>query len=89
MDTELGHHLLFPRDDDAASRGRRALVVTAVLTAISVVVVAMRLYARVGLIKIMGREDWTILVSLVCLPCPSWGGPSGIKNQMVDDWWML
>lgn len=69
MDAELGYHLLFPRDDDAASRGRRALVVTAVLTALSTVIVAMRIYARVGLIKIMGREDWTILIALVCLSC--------------------
>ena len=65
MDVGLGHGLILPREDAGASRGHRALVVTAVLTAISILVVAMRLYARVGLVKIMGREDWTILVSLV------------------------
>ena len=65
MDAGLGHGLLLPREDAGASRGHRALVVTAVLTAISILVVAMRLYARVGLVKIMGREDWIILVSLV------------------------
>lgn len=67
MDVGLGHGLILPREDAGASRGHRALVVTAVLTAISILVVAMRLYARVGLVKIMGREDWTILVSLVGL----------------------
>lgn len=65
MDTGLEHHMLYPRADHAEERGHRALVVTAVLTALSVVIVAIRLYARVGLIKFMGREDWTILVSLV------------------------
>lgn len=67
MDMDIGfeRHLLAPRADDAQKRGHRALVVTAVLTAISCVIVAIRLYARVGLIKFMGREDWTILVSLV------------------------
>lgn len=43
------------------------MVVTIVLTVISILTVAIRIYARVGLIKIMGREDWTILVSLVSL----------------------
>ena len=62
------HTLLSREDDDnGASRGQRALVVTAVLTAISILIVAMRLYARFGLMKITGREDWVILVSLVCL----------------------
>ncbi|CAG8274691.1 unnamed protein product [Penicillium olsonii] len=60
---------LVSRDDDnGAARGKRALVVTAVLTAISTVIVAMRLYARLGLMKITGREDWAILISLVCFP---------------------
>ncbi|KAI9045276.1 PTH11-like integral membrane protein [Aspergillus affinis] len=59
-------HMIFPRDaDDGASRGQRALVVTAVLTAIAAVTVAMRFLARIGLMKITGREDWTILLSLV------------------------
>ncbi|KAJ5327492.1 hypothetical protein MYU51_009151 [Penicillium brevicompactum] len=58
-------HTLASRDEDnGAARGRRALVVTAVLTAFSVVIVAMRLYARLGLMKITGREDWAILISL-------------------------
>ncbi|CDM30847.1 hypothetical protein DTO013E5_509 [Penicillium roqueforti] len=59
-------HTLLPREDDdgGASHGRRALVVTAVLTAISILIVGMRLYARFGLMKIAGREDWAILVSL-------------------------
>ncbi|KAJ5952351.1 uncharacterized protein N7479_010764 [Penicillium vulpinum] len=59
-------HTLLPRgDDNGASHGRRALVVTAVLTAISTVIVAMRFYARLGLMKITGPEDWAILISLM------------------------
>ncbi|PIG86403.1 PTH11-like integral membrane protein [Aspergillus arachidicola] len=63
---ELLPHILFPRDaDDGVSRGQRALVVTAVLTAISILIVGMRMYARIGLLKMIGREDYTILFSLV------------------------
>lgn len=50
-------------------------MVTTVLTGLAAVVVAMRLYARLGLLKIMGREDWTILVALV--------RPHGIVNCSV------
>ncbi|KAJ6078813.1 hypothetical protein N7467_008566 [Penicillium canescens] len=64
MDGSL--HALMARDgDNGHSQGQRALVVTTVLTAISTVIVAMRLYARLGLMKITGREDWAILISLV------------------------
>ncbi|KAI9928347.1 hypothetical protein MW887_002385 [Aspergillus wentii] len=58
--------MILPRtDDDGIDRGQRALVVTAVLTSLAIVVVAMRLYARLGLMKIMGREDGSILIALV------------------------
>ncbi|KAL3495295.1 hypothetical protein BJX62DRAFT_196525, partial [Aspergillus germanicus] len=58
-------HFLLPRNDHGdSSRGQRAMVATAVLTGISIVIVAMRLYTRIGLIKLSGREDWTILASL-------------------------
>lgn len=67
MDAGLGDDLLHPRTNSGASRGHQAMVVTIVLTVISILTVAIRIYARVGLIKIMGREDWTILVSLVSL----------------------
>jgi type IV secretory pathway VirB2 component (pilin) len=63
---EASLHNLIPRDgDNGHSQGQRALVVTAVLTAISTLIVTMRFYARLGLMKITGREDWAILVSLV------------------------
>lgn len=67
MDEHLGHILLSRSDNEGASRGQTATVVTAVLTGISTVIVAMRIYTRIGLIKLSGREDWTILVSLVCI----------------------
>ncbi|KAL2810780.1 hypothetical protein BJX63DRAFT_305004 [Aspergillus granulosus] len=57
---------LLPRNyHEDSSRGQRAMVVTAVLTGVSIVIVAMRLYTRIALIKLSGREDWTILVSLI------------------------
>lgn len=59
-------HELSPREEDNGySRGQRALVVTAVLTSVAALIVAMRLFARVGLMKVTGREDWAILISLV------------------------
>ncbi|KAL2862335.1 PTH11-like integral membrane protein [Aspergillus lucknowensis] len=59
-------HLMRPRSDDgSASRGQRAMAVTVVLTVISILIVAMRMYTRIGLLKLNGREDWSILVSLV------------------------
>ncbi|KAJ5312355.1 hypothetical protein N7508_003185 [Penicillium antarcticum] len=64
MDGSL-HNLLAREGDNGHSQGQRALVVTAVLTAFSTVIVAMRFYARLGLMKITGREDWAILISLV------------------------
>jgi hypothetical protein len=67
MNAALEHPLLPRNDHGDSSRGQRALVATAVLTGISIVIVAMRLYTRIGLIKLSGREDWTILASLVCM----------------------
>ncbi|RHZ74001.1 hypothetical protein CDV55_108803 [Aspergillus turcosus] len=65
MHGTLGHFIL-PRDeDDGTSRGQQALVVTGVLTGLSILIVAMRLYARIGLMKLRGREDYTIVVALV------------------------
>lgn len=37
------------------------------LTCLATVVVALRIYARAGIMKIMGHEDWAILVALVSL----------------------
>ena len=41
------------------------MVVTAVLTALAAVIVSMRLFARLKLMKATGLEDWAILISLV------------------------
>ncbi|OJJ62062.1 hypothetical protein ASPSYDRAFT_76022 [Aspergillus sydowii CBS 593.65] len=65
MDEHVSHIRLSRSDNEDPSRGQTAMVVTAVLTGISAVIVAMRIYTRIGLIKLSGREDWTILVSLV------------------------
>ncbi|KAE8348544.1 PTH11-like integral membrane protein [Aspergillus coremiiformis] len=68
MMDEVLPHVLFPRDgdgDNGGSRGQQALVVTAVLTAMSIAIFGMRMYARVGLLKLVGREDYTISFSLV------------------------
>lgn len=65
MDNIL-HELLPRASDDGHERGQRALVVTAVLTGIAALIVGMRLFARLGLMKITGREDWSVLIALVC-----------------------
>ncbi|KAL4776722.1 hypothetical protein BDW60DRAFT_174472 [Aspergillus nidulans var. acristatus] len=67
MINEALEHILLPRsqDDEGATRGRTAMVVTAVLTSFSIVIVAMRIYTRVGIMKSSGREDWTILLSML------------------------
>ncbi|CAI7619827.1 unnamed protein product [Penicillium manginii] len=63
-------HEIFPRaSDDGHERGQRALVVTAVLTGIAALIVGMRLFARLGLMKITGREDWSVLIALNQLKC--------------------
>ncbi|OQD76422.1 hypothetical protein PENDEC_c004G02809 [Penicillium decumbens] len=59
-------HELIPRDaHDGYARGKRAMVVTAVLTVLATVIVGMRLFARAKLMKATGLEDWAILISLV------------------------
>ncbi|KAJ5123117.1 hypothetical protein N7448_009214 [Penicillium atrosanguineum] len=59
-------HEMIPRsEDDGYAQGKRAMVVTAVLTSIAAVIVAMRLFARLKLMKSTGLEDWSILISLV------------------------
>ena len=77
MDTAL-YTILPRREDNGHTHGQRALVVTAVLTAIAGMIVGMRLFARARLMKIMGREDWAILISLVCLPLSQFG--SAVAN---------
>lgn len=49
------------------ARGREALVVSAVFTSLSTVLTAIRIYTRAFLVRQMGSDDWTIIVSLVSL----------------------
>lgn len=49
-------------------RGRQALTTSAVFTCLATLFVAIRIYTRAFLVKQMGADDWTILVSLVSLP---------------------
>lgn len=57
---------IFPRGDETgASRGRAAVIITGVLTALAALTVAVRLYTRAGLLKSTGREDWLILGAMV------------------------
>lgn len=60
----LGHFILSRDEDDGASRGQQAVVVTGVLTGLAILIVAMRLFARIGLMKLRGREDYAIVVAL-------------------------
>ncbi|GFF22476.1 hypothetical protein IFM61606_08501 [Aspergillus udagawae] len=65
MHGPLGHFILSRDEDDGASRGQQAVEVTGVLTGLAILIVAMRLFARIGLMKLRGREDYTIVVALV------------------------
>ncbi|KKK12496.1 hypothetical protein P175DRAFT_029256 [Aspergillus ochraceoroseus IBT 24754] len=49
-------------------RGRQALVVSATFTSLATLITVVRVYTRAFLVKQMGADDWTILVSL----CLSW-----------------
>ncbi|KAL1997776.1 hypothetical protein VTN02DRAFT_792 [Thermoascus thermophilus] len=58
---------LVPRHEASpglAERGRRALVVTVVLTSLGALMVGLRFFTRLGLMKVTGREDYMILGSL-------------------------
>ncbi|KAL5343792.1 hypothetical protein BJX70DRAFT_393840 [Aspergillus crustosus] len=46
------------------ARGRHALTVSAVFTCLATLTAAVRIYTRVFMVKQMGADDWTILVSL-------------------------
>ncbi|KAL1987071.1 hypothetical protein VTN96DRAFT_4945 [Rasamsonia emersonii] len=46
------------------SRGNLALVITVVLTSLAIFVVAVRMFTRIGLVKLFGREDGMIMLSL-------------------------
>lgn len=49
------------------ARGREALVVSAIFTSLSTILTAIRIYTRAFLVRQMGSDDWTIIVSLVSL----------------------
>ncbi|PKY03164.1 putative integral membrane protein [Aspergillus campestris IBT 28561] len=51
------------------ARGREALVVSAIFTTLSTILTAIRIYTRAFLVRQMGSDDWSIIVSLAF----SWG----------------
>jgi hypothetical protein len=55
------------------------VVVTGVLTGLAILIVAMRLFARIGLMKLRGREDYTIVVALV-------SEGLALQMQSTTDW---
>ncbi|KAL4947395.1 hypothetical protein BDW69DRAFT_199697 [Aspergillus filifer] len=65
MNASLQESLLSREFYGNPPRSEPAIVGAATLIGLSVLAVSMRLYARIGLIKRCGREDWTILASLV------------------------
>ena len=46
-------------------RGRKALTTSAIFTSLATFFVVLRIYTRAFLVKQMGADDWSILVSLV------------------------
>jgi hypothetical protein len=49
-------------------RGRQALAVSGVFTCLATFLAAVRIYTRAYMVKQLGADDWTILVSLVSSP---------------------
>lgn len=56
---------VLPRNAGTSSRGNQALVITVVLTSLAIFVVAIRMFTRIALVKMFGREDAVITLSLV------------------------
>ena len=47
-------------------RGRHALAISAIFTCLATALAAIRIYTRAFMVKQMGSDDWTIIISLVC-----------------------
>jgi hypothetical protein len=59
---------LLSRDKvSSRSRGDQTLVITVVLTSLATFVVATRMFTRIGLVKLLGREDAMVSSALVRL----------------------
>lgn len=46
-------------------RGQHALAVSAIFTSLATVLTIVRIYTRAFMVKQMGGDDWTIIISLV------------------------
>jgi len=53
-----------------SNRPTGIIIAWVVMTALAGVTVALRFYTRRFILRILGPEDWLILVSLVCGPPP-------------------
>lgn len=52
--------------EESQDRGEGALAISITFTSLAAFSVAARLYTRGALVKKIGPDDWTCLVSLVC-----------------------
>jgi hypothetical protein len=66
-------NMFIPRQFDASapvypvgeSHGSQILAITGFFTGLALLVVALRVYVRMGMLKIMGADDYVILISMV------------------------
>lgn len=64
------------------NRGGQILAICGTLTALSLVLVALRVWVRAKIIRLVGADDWIMIAAMVC-PIRVPGLPK--KAQSVDD----
>ena len=52
------------------NRGGMLVAVIIVCSIVVTVIVGLRFYVRLGIIKKLGADDWVLAAALVCLPLP-------------------
>lgn len=70
-------------DLDHNPRGRQAVIVSSVFTALAFVIVALRLYARFFLVRSPGIEDYGIILAMVSFHPP--GGQTKTYTYAFED----
>lgn len=65
------------------NRGGEILAICGTLVGLSLVIVLLRIWVRVRIVKQVGADDWTIIAAMVCLTCIRDRPESG--NTGVDD----
>lgn len=52
--------------NDHKSKGEQAAIASVVFTALAALVVMLKLFTRVLILRVAGTDDWLILIAMVC-----------------------